>query len=178
MNLQEYQIACKRTCPDLGTKLNLSHMVMGMSTELQELDEALALRDHVNIGEEVADFYWYMINYMTFRGIDANFLDNYTNKYGLDSKTMIYSLYDTTAKLTDLVKKNVAYSKDIDVKQEESLLIILSNYLQGVLRKQGILLSVILQNNIDKLLVRFPIEFNKEQANNRDLNKELTELKK
>lgn len=178
MKLRQYQIAAKRTCPDLGDKLNLSHMVMGMSTELQELSEALALKDNVNTGEEIADFYWYFVNYMTFRGIDASFLDNYTNKYGLDSRTMIYSLYDTTAKLTDLIKKNVAYNRAVDVKHEQGLLIILSNYLQGVLRKQGILFTSILQNNIDKLLVRFPVEFTEEQANNKDLKKELIELKK
>lgn len=179
MTIQEFKEECKRTCPSLGSsKLDLSHMVMGMLTELQELDEALALKDYVNIGEEIADYYWYMVNYTTFRNIDISFINRSTNKYGLDGRTLVFGLYDATAKLTDLIKKNVAYNRDIDLNDEIDTLKNLNVYLQGMIRKKGISFAHILQNNIDKLRVRFPEKFSDDLANNRDLTKEREELEK
>lgn len=55
---------------------------------------------------------------------------------------------------------------------------LLNVHLQAIVRKKGILFTSILQNNIDKLLVRFEKGFSKESANNRDLKKELKKLKK
>tara|TARA_R110000764_G_scaffold20407_9_gene52472 strand:+ start:1421 stop:1963 length:543 start_codon:yes stop_codon:yes gene_type:complete len=178
MTIQEFKTECKRTCPSLGSsKLDLSHMVMGMLTELQELDEALVIKDYTNIGEEIADYYWYMVNYATFRDIDISFITSLTNKYGLDSRTLVFGLYDITAKLTDAVKKHVAYNRVIDKYEEASLLNSLNIYLQGMIRKQGISFTHILQSNIDKLKVRFPEEFSDDLANNRDLTEERKTLK-
>ena len=152
MTIQEFKKECKRTCPSLGSsKLDLSHMVMGMLTELQKLDETLAVKDYTNIGKKIANYYWYMVNYATFRDIDIKFMTSLTNKYGLDSRTLVFSLYDLTAKLTDLVKNHVTYNSDIDDYEENNLLHYINVYLQGMIRKQGISFTHILQNNIDNL---------------------------
>ena len=73
MNLKEYQEQAKRTCPTLGNdKLDLAHMVLGMGSELNELDKAIFENDEVNKSEELSDIFWYIANYCTFRGFDLN----------------------------------------------------------------------------------------------------------
>ena len=178
MTLEQFKEKSKRTCPSLGTKGDLAHMVMGMVTEITELDDAVTLRDTVNIGEEVADFYWYLMNYITFRKLDIDLKFNKENKYRVDSKTLIYGLYNTTAKLVDHTKKFMAYNRTINLADEIRLIRDLDLYLQAILLRRSIDLGVVLQNNVDKLLKRFPEGYSDEKANNRDLAAELKELEK
>ena len=67
MNIREYQVEASRTCSDLGEKLNLAHMVLGICSEEEELYRAFVKNDLVNIQEEQADKFWYLANYCNFR---------------------------------------------------------------------------------------------------------------
>lgn len=70
MNLQDYTKEIERTCPQLGTEFwDQLHMVIGICTEAGELldtyKKALAYGkalDTVNIGEEMGDILWYLVN--------------------------------------------------------------------------------------------------------------------
>jgi hypothetical protein len=167
MNLKVYQENAKRTVADLGSlKLNLSHMVMGMCTELSELQDAIDNEDKVNIGEELADFQWYLANYNTLR--DYTFKSSDLPVYYDDVNDLYYSV----SELQDVVKKFIAYDKEINEKSEKSLLSSLQYMIQGFYNTYKLDQGEYLQKNIDKLKERYPGKFTVENAINRDLDAE------
>lgn len=186
MTLSEYQIAAFRTCPDLGElyqtvflksqqvdlynnlsmKLNLSHMVEGMNSELSELDDAT---DSINEEEELADIMWYVGGYCTWRSLELQLVLAYTPKI---TRSLAWYIQE----LTDLVKKSVAYNKEIDSIKETAYLCGIVQWIQNRLGEQRF--NVALKNNIDKLRIRYPEKFSDEAALNRNLDAERKELEK
>ena len=167
MTFKEYQEQAKRTCPSLGSeKLDLAHMVLGIHSEYNEW---ITATDEVNESEELADMLWYLANYCTFR--------NYSFERLLDvelSNTL--GITFNSSKLQDLVKKYIAYNKEISISEESALLENLAFNIKKLYVEVDIFQS--LQNNIDKLKVRFPEKFDEELAKNRDLAAERKELEK
>lgn len=176
MELKEYQQQAKRTLAQLGDpKLDLCHMVLGIMSETSELAEAIEKKDEVNIKEEIADHFWYIANYCTLRGFD--FDETLLNKDLIDPDFYTTDIYYYMSKLQDLVKKNIAYNKPIDRAKEYELLQEISVSLITVLNEiDNTALEDILEQNINKLKVRFPEKFNQEQAINRDLESEYKTL--
>ena len=189
MNNLIYCKNTKRTLPDLGLdkeqinrlipveighKLNLAHMALGLSTELGELVNCIGTElkvrvDRVNLGEEIGDLYWYIANYCNLQDIappdelTINSLPNY--------KAMEL-LISSIADLNDLVKKFVAYNRPIEKSVElEAIYDIYSslNLLEEVYKLNGAELRAA---NIEKLRVRYPHKFTEEAAINRDIDKE------
>ena len=168
MTFKEYQEQAKRTCPSLGSeKLDLAHMVLGIHSEYNEWVEAI---DLVNEGEELADMLWYLANYCTFRGY------NFERLFDVELKNNL-GVTHNSSKLEDLVKKYVAYNEKIDISAESILLENLAYAIKKMYR-DGSDIFQSLQNNIDKLKVRFPEKFDEELAKNRDLVSERKELEK
>lgn len=177
MILNQYQLDAFRTCKvfeDDYTK-NLAHMVMGMTSEQNELHSALDKEDYVNALEEIADIFWYIAGYCTFRNYKLQDI------YNLPS-TNIVDYINSISKLTDIVKKAMVYNKEIDIEKE-------MEYLNNICKNLNAMIDYInnefdlkldlitaLTNNINKLKVRFPDKYSDDLANNRDLNKELEQL--
>lgn len=171
--LAEYQQLASRTCPDLGSdKLNLAHMVMGMTSEVSEVGDARRKGDKINITEEYADIMWYLANYCNLRHYE---LENIYNS----SKVIDRYLY-SICELTDLVKKFVAYNKPIDTFKEIYHIGNIVKNLEGEFAGGQLILSFerALSNNIDKLKVRYPEKFSDELAVNRNLTEERKQLEK
>lgn len=69
---------CSRTCPDLkGAFYDELHMAIGASTETGELLDAYKkafaygkFLDKTNIGEEIGDIFWYLINLCRMLNLD------------------------------------------------------------------------------------------------------------
>lgn len=167
MTFKEYQEQAKRTCPSLGSeKLDLAHMVLGIHSEYNEWIKAI---DAVNESEELADMLWYLANYCTFR--------NYSFERLFDVKlSSNLGVTFNSSKLQDLVKKYIAYNKEISISEESVLLENLAFNIKKLYGEVDIYRS--LQNNIDKLKIRFPEKFDEELAKNRDLVSERKELEK
>lgn len=161
MKLDQYQIEAKRTCPSLGSdKLDLAHMVLGIFSEFEEYMEAVKNNDIYNQSEECSDVFWYVSNYCTFRFINLELIWN-EKKY--NNKTFP----ENVSILQDYVKKYIAYNKPINSEKEEE---ILKSILYNLSKMYGVIdVEKSLQNNIDKLKVRFPDKFSEELANNRNL---------
>lgn len=171
MKYIEYQTNAQRTCPSLGMKMDLCHMVMGIHSESNELFQAGRALDIVNIGEEIADKIWYFSNYCSIRGYSLQ---------EIFEKPMnnIFSEEYNSSQLTDIVKKYVIYNKKIDKDEEYHLLVKLAyNYLD-MFAAHNLDIFKALNNNIDKLRIRFPEKFIQQLANNRDLISERAELEK
>lgn len=163
MNIREYQVEASRTCSDLGEKLNLAHMVLGMWSEFEEYIQAKENNDYVNLHEECSDIMWYIANYCTFRGYDLQVLWENNNFNGKP-----YTINIST--LQDYIKKYIAYNKLIDDYKETNLI---SNILYNVRHMYGSLDYLeSLEKNIAKLKARFPEKFTQEAALNRNLELE------
>ena len=173
MTIKEYQEQAFRTCASLGDlRLDLSHMTLGLMSELVEFKEAT---DEVNEREELADIMWYIANYCNLRGYDLSFLVESSIDIFAEEKDFFTKLTLHISALSDLVKKYVAYGKKINIVLEMEFI----SSLTGLIITSSIFNSERdLQNNIDKLKVRYPEKFTTENAINRDLEQERKELEK
>ena len=171
MKIQVFKEQCKRTCPTLdgGIKLDLAHMVLGMNTEIVELREAIRNKDSVNIQEELSDFLWYFCNYKNFRGYSEYI---YGEQEPMSNPMIVYKLYDRVAELQDLIKKFVAYNKEINTEIELFLLNEIYQYILTIVYSYGVDIEDGLEKNIAKLKKRYPEKFDENLAVNRDLETE------
>jgi len=180
MQVKEYQKLAKRTCASLGNEqLDLSHMVLGIISEQEELLQALVNEDEVNQREEMADICWYLANYCTIRGYNFyKLVEKYKYEFELEhweeENVCTFDVY--TSKLADYVKKYIAYGKPIDRELEERALggIIYSFQFEDC----NFDFDTDLERNINKLKVRFPENFTEDKALSRDLKKEREVLEK
>ena len=171
MKIQVFKEQCKRTCPTLdgGIKLDLAHMVLGMNTEIVELREAIRYKDSVNIQEELSDFLWYFCNYKNFRGYSEYIYDEQELS---SDHAIIYKLYDRVSELQDLVKKFIAYNKEINTEVELFLLNEIYEYILTIAYSYSADIEEGLEKNIAKLKARYPEKFDENLAINRDLETE------
>lgn len=80
MDLKEYQEQAKRTNAPIENNykyMTQLHMLMGLQTEVGELTDVFKKHlaynkeiDWVNVGEEVADIMWYLVNFCSVSNID------------------------------------------------------------------------------------------------------------
>lgn len=172
MKISEYQKLAKVTCAELGDdKLNLSHMILGFYSEYNEIKSAERNMDLVNYGEELTDSQWYFANYCTYRNYAMQ--DFYEKMY--ESRV---SLEENLSKLADLVKKYIAYNKQIDIDREIDLLKQIAYQFYDLYRANDLNIYQCLQNNIDKLKARYGDKFSEHNAINRNLDAERKELEK
>lgn len=167
MTIQEYQELSNRSCANLGLeKLNLAHMALGWHSEYAEVKSAM---DIINYGEELTDRIWYLSNYCTLRNLNMQdiILDRYASRLSLE---------EDLSNLSDLVKKYVAYGKEIDEQYELDLLKRIFYELLDLYRCNDLNFHNCLKNNINKLKVRFPEKFTEENAINRNLEEERKQL--
>ena len=167
MQIDKYPLESKRTCPSLGSdKLDLSHMALGI---LSEFEEYINCTDDVNKSEECSDIMWYISNYCTFREWDLD--DLWKNKKPNNNSFIV-----NVSILQDIVKKFIVYNKKIDVEKEYQILTGLISNVYDMY--DGIDYEKSLENNINKLKVRFPEKFTEENALNRNLKEERKVLEK
>jgi len=183
MTLAEYQLNTKRTNVDLGsTMLNNIHMVLGLTSELSELCEALVNADQVNVGEELADQMWYASEYCNINGFDLELLLAMQPTVRVDAdEDYDYaqeSLVNSISELANLHKRELAYKKAPSYAVQKQLICNIVWCITEVMDHQTIDCDRVLQNNIDKLKARYPNAFSEFDALNRNLAQERIELEK
>lgn len=171
---KQYQEDAKRTCADLGDlKLNLSHMALGIISELEEYTKAMVEDDMVNAREELADMCWYLANYCNFRGFDLEDVIGNPNSLSFDLQKWeeeVSLLLVFSSRLSDYVKKYIAYNKPLNEELEKKAIEAIAYSL--TLEADYFDFEVDLKKNIDKLKQRYPEKFTEEKALNRDLKAE------
>ena len=172
MNFDKYQQLAFRTCKDKGSmEMNLIHMALGIHSEYDELFTAIQNNDKVNVAEEIADHFWYIAGFCTFKGWSL---------YGLMSDDIdhILTLAQATSILQDLVKKEVIYGKTMDQKDIYEILYKIASCLVEIADDWDIKVEDTLDTNIAKLKIRYPDKYTDDKAINRDLLSERKELEK
>lgn len=90
----------------------------------------------------------------------------------MDNIHMVLGMQTESAELADVLKKNIAYGKEIDWVNIKEEIGDLMWYVANMCNINGWDLRDILDTNIKKLEARYPEKFTKENATNRDLVKE------
>ena len=119
--------------------------------------------------EELSDFLWYFCNYKNFRGYSEY---NYEEQEPMSNPMIIYKLYDRVSQLQDLIKKFVAYNKEINTEVELFLLNKIYHYILTIAYSYNADIEEGLEKNIAKLKARYPEKFDENLAVNRDLETE------
>lgn len=105
MDIKNYQLEAKRTCPKLeNNKMDLIHMALGMQTEAAEISDVFKKKlaydkevDWVNVKEEIGDLMWYIANLCSMnqwnlediletniRKLRARYPDKFTNELAIN----------------------------------------------------------------------------------------------
>jgi NTP pyrophosphatase (non-canonical NTP hydrolase) len=186
--IPEYQGLAARTCPNLpGEHENERHMNLGVITEIGEVLDIFKKNlaygkaiDVVNLGEELADISWYIVNKCRFQEIS---LEDAFNTV----KAEVKDLLDTQ------MFSEEGLSKELKTKAlMHPLLQAYCGPTNSIFSAPIVQLAILaniaewfeldffqcLTNNIDKLKVRYPEKFTEEAALNRNLEAERTELEK
>lgn len=153
-------------------------MLAGIATEMGEVidiyKKSLAYGkelDLVHIGEELTDVLWYAAN-RSKEPLNIGEIEEFVSEQNEQIKFI--KGYDTTTMIGFLLQ-GLVMSLDEDVRPEATFALV-----QCVMKGLGLDFEKCLQNNVDKLLVRFPLEegFTTERANNRNLEAERIQLEK
>lgn len=206
MKINLYQQAAKRTLPslgdkhlahlrnifnadnsidifikELGLKMDLSHMALGVASELSELEECLIQNhkefDEVNLGEELGDKMWYAVNWANLLNINV-VQPTKPNDVEAMSALIIYG-----GQLADIAKRYLAYGASLEAQEEKrkkaknylSNTEILNRYITTIYDLAGVYgldMETIMGRNITKLYVRYPEQFSEDSALMRDLEAE------
>jgi NTP pyrophosphatase (non-canonical NTP hydrolase) len=184
MKLAEFVKSSERTLAGGELKLagqrevNLLHSAIGVSTEVGEIAEALQVSifnkiDTVNLAEECADIMWYLAIPIRDFALDLGKLSSLA-----PSSTSLAQLVVDSSNFLDMMKKVAFYGKPIDRNLVDHHVCNIYQHMITMAHEYTFDLELAMSNNQDKLKARFPDKFSNENAINRDLNTERTELEK
>lgn len=189
MKFQEYKEQTKRTLPDLGSLLlNTIHMSVGIASETHEFLIALVKNDVVNLGEELTDKVWYAANYAFINNIDLSgfefskelmpvFMPGLSLK-AMQDLDMTGMMMVFGGEILDMDKKFLAYGKERDMGHAKAMLNGLLTCIGNLALSVDLDMETCMENNINKLRIRFPEKFDANLAINRDHDAERVELEK
>ena len=186
MNLDQYEKETQRTFAYrqsmLDTKtLDLLHCAIGISTEAGELLHAQYSMDKINIGEEIADQMWYASNMLRFieRTIDEDEVKKViADNMMFEPLSYVNTSVQYASELLDLFKKHIYYGTELSYDKIYMVLVQIVITLYDLCKSYKLDMNKLLDNNINKLRIRFPEKFTQELAENRDLGAERKELEK
>lgn len=182
MTFKTYQELSIRTLALLNFHgVDQAHMALGMTSELNELIDAIRAKDKINIGEELADIIWYVSGQIhLIRQSNLEFEINYrfnnqitTHK---DNSKRINGLFYDISVVCDMVKKFLVYKENYNLTEIKVKFIRILKFINYLAASYKIDMEQQLDKNIRKLQVRYPEKFDIDQAVNRDLDSELKEL--
>lgn len=176
---KDYQELAMRTCKEMGSrKLNIAHMIIGLTSEMHELDDAIDKQDNVNISEEIADMYWYLAGICTLYGLELSNAIAERDEHGEVTIDRAISLLNQTIKW-DIIYSNYPIDHIGFAGTTKELRELVENGVQQVVDAItgleawcDISLEKALTNNINKLKARHGDKYSDLAATVRDLDVE------
>jgi len=175
-SFKEYINLASNTLVELPLEEHLLHMNLGFKTEKGEFLDVFKKHlaygkeiDWVNVGEELADYCWYIAGVFHAIGIKDEILDNLEEELAKSK-----GRYDESTDAKRSSPVIIAYNFAEKFKGDINDVIHISVYCEYA----DLDFWQILTNNIEKLKVRFPEKFNQDKALNRDLDSERKKLEK
>lgn len=186
VSIGELTYVGKKGSTVLPNILDVVHMALGLTGELDELIDAINKNDRVGIAEELADQLWYVANDLTIRK-KIGFIDEGTYnhfaawKVGAlqatdggwdpDHKWLLCNVY-CVSKIVDMTKKQFYAAKPSDLFTYTRSMQYLMSSINNIAFEHNIDLGDAMQAVINKLAARYPNDFSDVAAINRDLTNE------
>lgn len=168
--------------------IRLLHGAIGLASELSEIREMAQGGDIdvVNLKEEMGDLFWYMGVMVDELKSDPDMIfaesikleDVYEHDIVPELHIAIDEMTIAIGKAIDILKKNVMYGKDLNVKEIENQLMELDSWICHALALYNILPGEARSTNIEKLRLRYGQKFTEAAANERNLEAERKILSK
>jgi NTP pyrophosphatase (non-canonical NTP hydrolase) len=155
---------------DLVRKMESLHCVIGMTTEVDEMEEGLFVGDVVNMKEEMGDLMWYIANYDNAQKENEN--EELPEILLVGEKYNLSGIRRATQALLDLWKKKFFYNTDKYDTQIANHFANLKHECVRFAKDNGWDLFQIMDTNIEKLQARYPEKFTTKDADNRNLDVE------
>lgn len=185
MKIEKYIVESARTLNSgihylKDSEIDSLHGAIGVATELEEF---AAAKDIVNMSEELADMMWYVSilarRYELKLDYPSSLTPSYSMDVALDVKvtSFVYNMTLLSSKLLDIYKKHMFYGREIiDSLVIQNVLDMHSHIYAMCTYGLKLDFEAVLENNINKLKVRFPQCFDANLALNRNLEAERKEL--
>ena len=179
MNLEQYEINAARTFVSIDHEKDIYHIESGMITELGEFTDIFKRElaynkpiDKVNLSEEWADFMWYAVRFGKLLGLDFTVNPEFVHELaegGLKNagNLQIANVIGFSPLVTDAILEKSQFHYNFML----SVWYALAEIFEIDTEKA-------LENNINKLKVRYPEKFTNENALNRNIEAERAELEK
>lgn len=201
--LNQYLEDAKVTNKIMEEDYMIFHMLIGISSEIGELLEAIKKRDIINVKEELGDLAWLGMNlwnivdqsprskkdnphytpYLSSHIVEINHIKlNFITKLGNNlfrkwSTKLLSQFTIIQGDIQTLIKKTLIYGKPLDVNEFNKLM---KSYFQAwaqICHSYNFQIKDVLHSNISKLKARYADKYTDAEALNRDLKKELNSLK-
>jgi len=188
MTWNEYKKEAERTFAyhKYGSIVDQLHCAIGIVTEIEELKYAWkgvqegsspyiepdTSMKNINAREELGDILWYIANLE--RLIE-------TPEYDFNLKGVTYPLEildSSAANLLDIYKKALYYNRIVKYADVTNLIYMIRTAADSLCYSNKWITEDIMDNNINKLRIRFPEKFTDEKANNRNIKEEYKALTK
>ena len=164
----------KKLSEDFVTQLHNVHLTLGLISELKELYETAENTinkntDPTDVLDEAGDVLWYagqlcIINNLQFKAYPED---------------PVNDMFECTLNLSDIIKKNFAYDKDLNMDQVEKYMQVVVHDVEKLLKPFNYTLEEAFEYNVKKLSLRFKDNngvFSQELAANKDANQEKEQL--
>ena len=184
MKFNTYRLQASKTesTKDSNTFERLDHGIVGLMSEIFELNHAIVKEDKVNILEELGDMLWYtalmvnalfpdkdVINDGSLGQPDPSTIAEFSTGDMLGISVAIANLISLMA---DWYKKVTFYKLDINKESMVRWIETMLGLINFLIYTNGSTSSQVMKTNIDKLKARYEGGFSKEKVQERDLDKE------
>lgn len=150
--------------------IRLLHAILGIGSEIEELDAAIINNDSINIGEEIGDILYY--SGLACDELNVPFPEISTMLYQRTMDEEIKLIINTTSKLLDIIKKQIFYGKEINKIDMELGINNTIIACASLCKYFKLDIEEVKKRNIEKLQIRYKGKFNEQRAINRNLKKE------
>ena len=167
MNFKEFQQNCLVTfSPNSDINIELLHCMVGVTSEQEELWEAIQKDDTVNISEELCDMLFYLVVYCNKRKISLDLVEMAYEEVNTEEMFSFNQLNLFNSAWQDAAKKIIFYNREIS---ETFALMMVFEELFKLAALKEINLYEAMDKLINKLKARYAGKFSEFAANNRDL---------
>ena len=180
MKFEEYRELAIRTLKKKPTLADdIEHMAIGLGSEINEYFDAVSDNDLVNISEELGDMLWYLGVLSLLLKDKINVRISFIRNLGTDFNWTERLLIKNISTIQNISKRYWVYGKEPNNKDlevlEQSIMTCLVQ-IKALHSYFNIDINKTMENNIKKLMIRYPEKYTDANALNRDLESERKEL--
>ena len=179
-NLINYTTAVLRTAKPMPGRENLFHAMVGIATEVDEIQEVLTqynweddlVQAEAHLGEELGDVLWYIALGLHYLNVSTEEVAQFLETVDYDGQK-VHDLQKPATKLLNFYKKERYYGKAIADADIRNQLLEVYARCEAITEYMCVDLAEIMQANANKLAVRYAEAWSLSECEGRNLDAEV-----